>query len=83
VKAGIQAILNNIPLSDFDGVNDPVDVDMVCPHTMGEAIEERVKYYIEVAEDIARDLAYAYIADIDWHGVAVEQLAKWAEGAKK
>jgi hypothetical protein len=55
---------------------------MVCPYTMAEAIEERIKYHIEVSEDIARDLAYAYIEDVDWHEVAVEQLAKWAEGDK-
>jgi hypothetical protein len=83
VKAGIQAVLSNIPLSDFDGVNDPVDVEMVCPYAMAEAIEERIKYYIEVSPDVAKDLAHVYIADVDWHEVAVEQLAKWAEGDKE
>ena len=83
MKAGLQAILSNIPLSDFDGVNDPVDVGMVCPHTMGEALEERVRYLIGVSPDIAKDLADAYIADVDWHGVAVEQLYRWAEAQHK
>jgi hypothetical protein len=83
VKLGIANVLKDIVLSDFDGVNDPVDGDMVCPYAMGEAIEERIKYHIEVSEDIARDLAYAYIEDVDWHGVAVEQLAKWAQGDKE
>ena len=80
MKEGIASVLKHIVLSDFDGVDDPVDGNMVCPYAMGEAIEERIKYHIEVSEDIARDLAYAYIADVDWHAVAVEQLAKWAEG---
>ena len=82
MKAGIQTILDNIPLSDFDGVNDPVDVDLVCPYAMAGAIEERVRFYIGVSHDIAKDLAHAYVADVDWHKVAVEQLAKWAEGDK-
>ena len=77
MKTGIQAILSSIPLSDFDGVDDPVDVGLICSHTMGEALEERVRYYIQNSHDIAKDLANAYIADVDWHEVAVEQVAHW------
>jgi hypothetical protein len=83
VKLGIANVLKDIVLSDFDGVNDPVDGDLVCPYAMGEAIEERIRYHIEVSPDIAKSLAHAYIADVDWHEVSVEQLAKWAEGDKE
>ena len=83
MKLGIANVLKDIVLSDFDGVNDPVDADLVCPYAMGGAIEERIKYHIEVSPDIAKSLAHAYIVDVDWHEVAVEQLAKWAEGEKK
>ena len=83
MKLGIANVLKDIVLSDFDGVNDPVDADLVCPYAMAEAIEERIKYHITVSPDVAKDLAHAYIADVNWHEVAVEQLAKWSERDKK
>ena len=79
MKPGLHAILRNIPLSDFDGVNDPVQADLICPHTMGEALEERVRFYIDNAPDITKDLAKAYIDDVDWHEVALEYLEENSE----
>jgi hypothetical protein len=79
MKQEIADILKDIPMSDFDGVDDPVDVDMICPHTLGEALEERVRYYIEVSPEIAKRLATAFVADVDWHGAAVAKIADWSK----
>ena len=70
--------LDQIPKADFDGVNDPVDPDMICPITLGEALEERVRYYVANSPEIAKEFALAYLEAINWGDLAERKIEEWA-----
>jgi hypothetical protein len=73
-------IFDNISLSDFDGVNDPVDPELVCIRTLAEALQERAEYYIFDCEghryderapsSLMEDYARAFLSDVNWEEIA-------------
>lgn len=65
-------IFDGMPKEEFDGINDPVDPELICIHTFAEAIEERAKYYIECSSEagLARDYALAFLSDVNWREIA-------------
>jgi len=75
----IYQFIDPIPMSDFDGVNDPVDPEMICPHTLGEALEERVRYYVENSPEIAKEFANAYLDTVNWGDLASRKIEEWAD----
>jgi len=75
----INHLLSDIPASDFDGVDDPVEPKMICLTTMGEALEERVRFYVEQDPELARDIAYAALDDVDWKSVADKTVDRWID----
>jgi hypothetical protein len=73
----IYQFIDPIPKADFDGVNDPVDPEMICLHTLGEALEERVRYYVANSPEIAREFASAYLDTINWVELADRKIEDW------
>jgi len=65
-------IFDNLALSEFDGINDKVDPELICVHTLAEALQERAEYYIECEskEGLARDYALAFLSAVNWHEIA-------------
>jgi hypothetical protein len=35
-----------LDISEFDGVEDKVDPELICIHTFAEALQERAEFYI-------------------------------------
>jgi hypothetical protein len=65
-------IFDNLALSEFDGINDKVDPELICVHTLAEALQERAEYYIECEskEGLARDYALAFLSAVNWYEIA-------------
>jgi hypothetical protein len=71
-------IFDNVGLSDFDGVNDVLEPDLVCPHTLAEALQERAEFYIfecsDVPAGLAQDYARAFLQEVNWYEIATHMI---------
>ena len=67
-------MFDNLSLSDFDGVGDKVDPELICVYTLAEALKERAEFYIdcECPKDgsFAKDYALAFLQDVNWNEIA-------------
>jgi len=73
-------IFDNLPLSDFDGVEDKVDPELICVHTLAEALQERAEYYIfecqghrydeRAPSTLMEDYARAFLQEVNWYEIA-------------
>lgn len=73
----IQEIVNDLPLSDFSGINDPVDPTLICVHTLAEALKERIVFYMENDPKMMLDFARAFIESVKWQDLAGEKIEEW------
>lgn len=65
-------VFDNLHLSEFHADDDKVDPELICAHTLAEALQERAEYYIEceTKEGLARGYALAFLSDVNWHEIA-------------
>jgi len=75
----IYKIVDDIPLSDFDGVNDPVDPEMICAHTLAEALEERIRFYMENDPEMMKEFANAFLESVKWVDIADRKIEEWTD----
>lgn len=73
-------IFDNLDLSEFDGVEDKVDPELICVYTLAEALQERAEYYVFDCEgrsyderrpsSLMEDYARAFLQDVNWYEIA-------------
>jgi hypothetical protein len=73
-------IFDDLDISEFDGVEDKVDPELICLHTLSEALQERAEYYIFDCDghryderrpsSLMEDYARAFLSDVNWYEIA-------------
>jgi hypothetical protein len=68
-------IFDDLDMSEFDGVEDKVDPELICPHTLAEALQERAEFYIFECNEskqssLMEDYARAFLSDVNWYEIA-------------
>jgi len=73
-------IFDSLDLSEFEDINDKLDPELVCLHTLGEALKERAEYYVfecnghrydeRAPSSLMEDYARAFLSDVNWHEIA-------------
>jgi hypothetical protein len=71
-------IFDGFDLSEFDGVNDPVDPELVCVHTLAEALQDYAEEIVfldshiggKTPSSLMEDYARAFLADVNWYEIA-------------
>jgi len=65
-------IFDGMPIEEFNGINDPVEPELICLHTLAEAVKERAEYYIESTSSagLALDYALAFLSYVNWKEIA-------------
>lgn len=74
-------IFDNFDLSEFDDINDKFDPELICVHTLAEALQERADYYIEESspQGLARDYALTFLSDVNWYEIAEHKIEEYKE----
>lgn len=73
-------IFDSLDLSEFEDINDKLDPELVCLHTLAEALQERAEYYIfecnghrydeRAPSSLMEDYARAFLSDVNWYEIA-------------
>jgi hypothetical protein len=72
-------VFDSLDISEFNGIDDEVDAELICVHTLAEALQERAEYYIEESSQpgLARDYALAFLSDVNWYEIAQHYVDDW------
>jgi hypothetical protein len=72
-------VFDSLDISEFNGIDDEVDAELICVHTLSEALKERAEYYIEESSQpgLARDYALAFLSDVNWYEIAQHYVDDW------
>jgi hypothetical protein len=86
-------IFDGLDISEFDGINDKVDPELICPHTLAEALQERAEYYIFECDghryderrpsSLMEDYARAFLSDVNWFEIAQHMISDFVEESKQ
>jgi len=68
-------IFDDLDISEFDGIEDKVDPELICLHTLSEALQERAEFYIFECDDrkpssLMEDYARAFLSEVNWYEIA-------------
>jgi hypothetical protein len=68
-------IFDDLDISEFDGIEDKVDPELICLHTLSEALQERAEFYIFECDErkpssLMEDYARAFLNEVDWYEIA-------------
>ena len=73
-------IFDSLDLSEFDGIDDKLQPDLICLHTLAEALQERAEYHIfecnglrydeRAPSSLIEDYARAFLNDVNWYEIA-------------
>jgi hypothetical protein len=73
-------IFDSLDLSEFEDINDKLDPELVCLHTLAEALQERAEYYVfecnghrydeRAPSSLMEDYARAFLSDVNWYEIA-------------
>lgn len=72
-------MFDSLDISEFHGIDDEVDPELICVHTLADALKERAEYYIEESSvaGIARDYAFAFLSDVNFYEIAQHFVDDW------
>lgn len=76
-------MFDNIPLSDFDGMERVNEWRQPDIQWLADAMQERAEYYVECAssEGFARDYALAFMSDVNWREIAEHMIEDYIREA--
>ena len=73
-------VFDGLELEEFDGIDDKVDPDLICLHTLAEALQERAEYYIfecnghrydeRAPSTLMEDYARAFLQEVNYYEIA-------------
>ena len=68
-------IFDDLDISEFHGIEDKVDPELICLHTLSEALQERAEFYIFECDhrkpsSLMEDYARAFLSDVNWYEIA-------------
>jgi hypothetical protein len=71
-------VFDGFDFSEFNGVNDPVDPELVCIHTLAEALQEYadeaifsgIRYDERAPSSLMEDYARAFLQAVNWYEIA-------------
>jgi hypothetical protein len=80
-------IFDDLDISEFDGVEDKVDPELICIHTLAEALKERAEFYIfecneSKQSNLMEDYARAFLSDVNWYEIAKHKVDDFIEENK-
>ena len=73
-------VFDGLELEEFDGIDDKVDPDLICLHTLAEALQERAEHYIfecnghrydeRAPSTLMEDYARAFLQEVNYYEIA-------------
>jgi hypothetical protein len=80
-------VFDGLDISEFSGIEDKVDPELICVHTLAEALQERAEYYIFDCEghryderapsSLMEDYARAFLSEVNWQEIAQHYVNDW------